>query len=67
MSLFSEIPIEATIQSFVKEIEEQLEKHKDDESVVKVLRELGRYALTLFDWDTPHWAVRYHKLFAEPQ
>jgi hypothetical protein len=65
MGMFSEIVTETTVHAFIRQITKQLEEHKSDEQATKALRELGRFALTQFEWSTPDWALPYKKLFEE--
>lgn len=65
MSMFSEITTQAIVKAFVEEIEKQLEKYRDCEKTTRVLREMGRFALSQLDWETPEWEARYQKLFED--
>ena len=63
MGMFSEITTEATIQVFVKEIKKELEENKNKPEICEVLKKIGRFALTQFEWSTPDWASHYEQLF----
>jgi hypothetical protein len=62
MSMAGDIAIEYTIHAFVKEIERTLKKATEP-AAREALKKIGRYALTLFDWSTPTWAMEYEELF----
>jgi hypothetical protein len=62
MGMFSEITTESNIQSFCEEIERELSQPLCAESV-RVLKTVGRFALTQFEWTTPKWAAKYSELF----
>lgn len=63
MGMFSEIATEGTIQVFVKEIEKELEENKDKPEACEVLKKIGRFALSQFEWSFPDWARHYEQLF----
>jgi hypothetical protein len=67
MSMISDIATEGTIQTIIAEIKKELEANKDNSGARAVLRKIGRFALTQFDWSTPDWAREYQELFAEDQ
>lgn len=63
MTMFSEIATEGTIRAFVEEIERELRKNAGNPEACKVLKKIGGFALTQFEWSTPDWAMRYRELF----
>ncbi len=65
MSIASESATEGTIGIFVRQIEKEIKNNKENPEVLKILKKLGRFALTQFDWSTPEWTVEYDRLFAE--
>lgn len=65
--MFSDMATEKTIKTFVQEIKRKLEDNRGKPEVCFVLRELGRFALTQFEWDTPNWAKECQELFKEQQ
>ncbi len=62
MNMFSDIATESTIEAIVKKIETLLVTHPAPEAQA-ALKEIGRFALTQFDWLMPNWAARYVELF----
>lgn len=64
--MFSEIATEGTIKTLVTEIKKVLEENRDKPDACIALRQVGRFALTQFEWDTPSWAQEYAELFHEP-
>jgi hypothetical protein len=64
MGMFSEITTFANIEAFVGQIKDELEKASSDETKA-VLKRLGRWALTQFEWTTPEWAQKFSDLFKE--
>lgn len=65
MSILSEIVAEGNVQSIVAKLKEKLEENKDNPEVTRVLREIGRWSLTQFEWTSPDWAADYEELFKE--
>jgi hypothetical protein len=63
MSMVSEIATEENIKVFVEKIKKELKRNNSKPDVCVVLKELGRFALTQFEWSTPDWAKEYHELF----
>lgn len=64
MGMFSEIGTEVDIGRFVGQIKAELAQTSNQEIAI-VLKRLGRWALTQFDWDAPAWAKEYDELFKE--
>ncbi|TSC83267.1 MAG: hypothetical protein G01um101419_97 [Parcubacteria group bacterium Gr01-1014_19] len=63
MGIYSEISTEIAIQGFVREIEKELKENYKNPKVRIVLKKLGRFALTQFDYSAPDWAKKYKRLF----
>jgi hypothetical protein len=63
--MFSEITTENNIKTFVKEIKKELKTNSGKPEVVVVLKKLGRFVLSQFEWDVPKWTKEYEKLFKE--
>lgn len=66
MGMVSEIATANTIQTFVKKIKMELEENGDNPEVCAILKKIGRFALTRFEWNTPDWADEYRQLFDAP-
>lgn len=64
MGMFSEIAIEGVVKQMVSEIKKELLVTKKP-CEIKVLKKMGRFTLTLFDYSTPDWAKEYQILFSE--
>ena len=64
MSIFSEITAEQEVLAYCREIEKCLQTEKSSDAI-RVFKQIGRFALTRFDWDTPKWAEPYQKLFED--
>ncbi len=62
MNMFSDIATEHTIRSIVKHIAERLETTYDPVAKHE-LKMIGKFALTLFEWDIPEWVEEYEELF----
>ncbi|OGZ06717.1 MAG: hypothetical protein A2942_04410 [Candidatus Lloydbacteria bacterium RIFCSPLOWO2_01_FULL_50_20] len=65
MGMFSEFASAGTVAAIVAEIEKELKVNKDKPEVCVILRKLGRFSLTLFEWSAPDWARKYERLFKE--
>lgn len=65
MGMFSEIATESTICGFVFEIKKMLKAHDNKPEAIRALKEIGRFALTQFEWSEPDWTGEYHDLFRE--
>lgn len=65
MGMFSEIADEMSVGVYVGKIKQELEKNKGNSQACKVLKEIGRFALTQFGFDTPDWAHEYEELFRD--
>ncbi|HEY4474951.1 MAG TPA: hypothetical protein VJC06_03450 [Candidatus Paceibacterota bacterium] len=63
--MFSEVATAATIGVFVVEIAKEIEDNKENSEALKILKKMGRFALTQFEWSTPEWAAEYDRLFSE--
>lgn len=63
--MFSEVTSEGNVRDFVIEIRTKLEKYADKPDAVTALKELGRFALTQFEFSTPTWAAEFEELFKE--
>lgn len=66
MSMFSEITTEYEVKAYCKEIQRMLQEGADNgisPDAVRLLKELGRFSLTRFEWTTPEWAEEYRVLF----
>jgi len=61
--MFSEIATEVTIRTIAAAIVTELESNSTNAEVCVVLKKLGRFALTQFEWDEPDWAKEYHEKF----
>ena len=64
MSMFSELATESEVQAYCKEVARLLQEETSPDAV-RVLKKIGRFALTRFEWSTPDWAAAYKKLFEE--
>ena len=64
MGMFSEITTEYEVQAYCKEIAKMLQEETSPDAV-RVLKKLGRFALTRFEWTTPDWAAAYKALFED--
>lgn len=65
MTIVSDIATQSVIQGFVNEILEEMSKNAGNKEVHAVLKRLGRYALSQFEWDTPKWAQAFKEAFKE--
>lgn len=63
MGMFSEIATEMTIKSIVSRIEKRIKDGSLSHDQINAVSDIGRYALTLFEWSTPEWAKEYQELF----
>ncbi len=63
--MFSEIATEDTIRAFVSEIKKKIEENTDNPVACSAFKEIGRFALTQFEWSAPAWADEYRELFEE--
>lgn len=66
MSLFSECAEEFLIRRMAEELKQRLDRHSDPK-IRGVIKDIGRYTLTLFDWTTPEWAKEYDTIFREDE
>lgn len=64
MGMFSELTTETNVRLFVDEIKRLLKERGQNPEVASALKELGRFALTQFEWDSPTWVAEYETLFA---
>lgn len=64
MSMFSETATEVTIQKMVTEIRNKLLEAKDPGEIA-AYKHMGRFALTLFEWDSPGWVKEFTALFRD--
>jgi len=65
MGMFSEITTEGSVGTFLRQIKHELEANKEKAEVCAVLRKLGRFGLSQFEWTAPEWAKGYEELFKE--
>lgn len=63
--MLSEIATESVVRQMVTEIKKELEESRGKPEVCSALKKIGRFALTLFEWDTPEWAKGCEELFKE--
>ena len=64
MSMFSELAVESEVQDYCREVERLLQEETSPDAV-RVLKKIGRFALTRFEWNTPEWAAKYGKMFED--
>jgi DNA-binding transcriptional regulator YdaS (Cro superfamily) len=62
MGMAGELATENTILNIVATIKKKLDKEKHP-AARRALKEIGRYALTQFDWAYPSWAKSYEDAF----
>ena len=65
MGMFSEIATESTVKAVVAEIEREMLQESNAPESIAVLKKVGRFALTQFEWGAPDWAGKYRELFRE--
>ena len=66
MSMFTELIAESEVLYYCREIERLLQEGLDNDmspDAIVVLKKIGRFALTRFEWITPEWAAKYTKMF----
>ena len=68
MSMFSELAVESEVRDYCREIENLLQEGLDNgmsPDAIQVLKKVGRFALTRFEWTTPEWAGKYRTMFED--
>jgi hypothetical protein len=63
MGMFSEIATEVTIQGIIKDIEQKINSGNYTQEEINGMKEVGRFVLTQFEWETPDWAIEYKKKY----